>query len=137
MFHPSGKRLVCSGFDRTLRVWDLTGKEPVEVQSAIAHEDTVLRLAFSPDGSRLVTASWDKAIKVWDAARLELLQVLPRQPDWVLSLGFSPDGARLAAGRFDGSTSLYETSKFSVARDLVSPPFREQASLSQQTRIVE
>ena len=78
------------------------------VQSMAAHEEPILRIAYSPDGKRLVSSSSDRSIKVWDAATLEEQQVLAHQPDWVLALAFSPDGRRLAAGRYDGSLSIYD-----------------------------
>ena len=50
-FHPNGKYVTASGFDRTIRVWDISGSgDPVEIHSVIAHEEPILRLAYSPDG---------------------------------------------------------------------------------------
>ena len=73
----------------------------------IAHEETVLRVAYSPDGNWLVSTGWDKLVKVWDAKTMEQKQVIPNQSDWVLCLSFSPDGKKLSFGRYDGSVSIY------------------------------
>jgi WD40 repeat protein len=128
-FHPSGKWLAASGFDKTIHVWDVSGTDPVEVHSVIAHEDPVLRLAYSPDGNWLVTSSWDKSVKLWNTKTMEQARVIPDQHDWVLSLRFSPDGKKLVLGRYDGSLSVYETVHFSLVADLLEPAAAQRAQL--------
>ena len=80
--------------------------------SLIAHQSTILRIAYSPDGKKIVTASADRTIKVFDAETLDELASLDSQSDWVMSLAFSPDGDRFAAGRFDGSLSIYDSASY-------------------------
>ena len=83
----------------------------------IAHEDAILKLAWSPDGKTLVSASADRTIKVFRAAGLTEIKSISGQPDWVYALEFSPDGKTFAAGRYDGSLSFYDTAPASgVAR---------------------
>ena len=77
------------------------------MDSLIAHEDAILKLAWSPDGKLLASSAADKTIKVFRVAGLTEIKTFDHQPDWVLSLGFAPDGRSLAAGRFDGSLQIY------------------------------
>ena len=105
-FDPAGKRVAAGGLDRTIRVWSLDEKGGTLVNSLIAHEDTILQLAWSPDGNYLASSSSDKEVKVFQASDLTVVKTW-RQPDWALSLAFAPDGKTLAVGRFDGSFEVY------------------------------
>ncbi len=106
---PTGQRVAAGGLDKTIRVWKLGDKSAELENSLMAHEDSILRLAWSPDGKTLVSSSADGTIKILNAADLSELSSLPRQPDWVDGLQFSPDGRRFAAGRFDGSLTFYDS----------------------------
>ncbi len=123
--------MAASGFDRTIRVWDLTGKgpEPVEIFSTIAHEAAILRLAYSPDGEWLVSTGWDKLVKVWNAKTMEQATLLPTQSDWVLSICFSPNGKQLILGRYDGSIGIYDTANYQLIGELLGEPYKQQAGL--------
>ena len=110
--HPSGTRVAAGGMDRTIRTWELGEKEGKLLESLIAHQAPIIKVAYSADGSTLVSSSADKTIKVFQAEDLTEIKTLGNQPDWVMSLGFSPDGSNLAAGRFDGSLSIYDTASY-------------------------
>jgi len=103
---PAGNRVAAAGLDRTIRVWSLGEKSGTLLNSLIAHEDSILQLAWSPDGKYLVSTSADKELKVFHADDLQVVKTW-QQPDWVLSLGFAPDGKSFAVGRFDGSYEIY------------------------------
>src|SRR5262249_37631910 len=63
-FLPDGKRIVTSGKDGTVRLWDVeTGKE---IRQFTGHEGPVRCLALSPDGKRLLTGGQDKTLRLWD-----------------------------------------------------------------------
>jgi WD40 repeat protein len=81
------------------------------INTLIAHEDSILQVAWSPDGKTLLSASADRVIKVFDAKDLTEKKALFPQSDWVLALRFSPDGKRFAAGRYDGSLTIYDLSQ--------------------------
>ena len=48
---PSGKMVAAAGLDKSIRIWSLEEKSGRLLQSQIAHEDAILKLAWSPDGS--------------------------------------------------------------------------------------
>jgi len=112
----AGKRVAAGGLDKTIRVWALGEKSGTLLNSLIAHEGAILRLAFSPDGKLLVSTSADRTIKVFKADDLTEIQVLRNQPDWALSLGFAPDGKSFAVGRFDGSLEIFGTPAVTAAQ---------------------
>ena len=120
---PTGRQVAAGGYDRTIRVWELGEDGGELVNVLIAHQSTILRIAYSPDGEKIVTASADRTVKVFDAETLDELASLDSQSDWVMSLAFSPDGGRFAAGRFDGSLSIYD-----------SETYRDQLSVNDTSR---
>ena len=88
--HPNGKQLATVGFDRMLRVFDVSSGE---VARAIkAHSDFVYTVAYSRDGKLLATGSKDKTICVWDSATGKQQRTLNGHNESVLALTFSPDG---------------------------------------------
>ena len=113
--HPTGKMVAAGGLDKTVRVWSLGEKSGTLLNSLIAHEDAILRLAYSPDGKYLVSSSADNTIKVFKADDLAEIKVFSKQPDWVLSLEFAPDGKSFAAGRYDGSLEIIPITSFGPA----------------------
>ena len=67
---PTGKFVAAGGLDKTIRIWSLGPKSGALVNSLIAHEDAILRLAYSPDGKFIVSSAADKTIKVFKAGDL-------------------------------------------------------------------
>jgi len=102
---PTGKFVAAGGLDKSIRIWSLGEKEGKLLHSQIAHEDAILRLAWSSDGSELISSSADRTVKIFSAQDLSELQSLP-EPDWVYGLQFTPNGKTFAIGRFDGSLTI-------------------------------
>jgi eukaryotic-like serine/threonine-protein kinase len=63
---PDGRRIAGGVSDRTVRLWDASTGQLLDVLRG--HADFVLDVAFSPDGARLASASYDKTIRIWDLA---------------------------------------------------------------------
>ncbi len=101
----SGKFLAAGGLDKSIRIWSLGENGGTLLHSQIAHEDAILRLAWSPDGAELLSSSADRTVKVFRATDLSELQSF-REPDWVYGLQFAPNGKSFAIGRFDGSLTI-------------------------------
>jgi WD40 repeat protein len=54
--------LASGSWDRTIRFWDMTGKELTMLKG---HEDEVTTVAFSADGKWLASGSRDGTALVW------------------------------------------------------------------------
>ena len=89
-FSPDGHRLISSGFNGDLKLWDvINAKLTVAVT---AHRGTTVGCArFSPDGRWLAPAGGDQVICVGDAQRLELKRILKGHADQVWALDWMPD----------------------------------------------
>lgn len=104
-YHPRGHHLAIASLVQTVRVWDVSGKDPAPALELIGHLDAVTCLAYSPDGKLLATGGDDHSVRLWDAdTGLQLGHVdLDTQ---VKALVFAPDGATLFTG--NGNTSCYQ-----------------------------
>ncbi|HEY9871833.1 MAG TPA: TIR domain-containing protein [Candidatus Obscuribacterales bacterium] len=105
-FSPDGQRIVTASYDKTAKVWDLSGKQLTELKG---HEDIVYSASFSPDGQRIVTTSDDKTAKVWDLSG-KLLTELKGHEDRFNSASFSPDGQRIVTASEDKTAKVWDLS---------------------------
>jgi WD40 repeat protein len=132
-FTPNGKQLVAAGADRRIRLWALKSREKTELnpllESRYAHEAAITALSVLPSGDRLLSAALDRSLKVWSLPELDLLEVLPVQPDSVTSLQPLPGGGVLLA-RMDGSTEALALGKASSPAAGASVGGRSNAGLS-------
>ena len=102
---PSGRFVAAGGLDKSIRIWELGKTSGTLLHSLIAHEDAILRLAWSPDSKELLSSSADKTVKIFRADDLSELRSIP-EPDWVYGLRFAPNGKDIAIGRFDGVLTI-------------------------------
>jgi WD40 repeat protein/tRNA A-37 threonylcarbamoyl transferase component Bud32 len=104
---PGGRQLATAGWDRTVRILDLSNGH--EVRTLPGHAEPVNAVAFSPDGRRLASAANDQTIRIWDADSGHELEVLHRHTGGVTGIAFSPDGRMLASTGNDGVIRIWET----------------------------
>jgi WD40 repeat protein/tetratricopeptide (TPR) repeat protein len=94
-FSPDGQWLASASHDRTVRLWDVSGRLPP--RAYFGHRDYVRTVAFGAGGQRLVTADRSGLVKVWDVTAPQEARVLPGLPDArPRALAFAPKGGRLA-----------------------------------------
>jgi WD40 repeat protein len=91
-----GKRVLCSGGDRSVRLWDLnTGKE---LQRFVGHSGDVWVATLSVNGKYAVTGALDRTLRVWDVESGRQLRSFEIVIDFPRCAAWSPDGMRLAVG---------------------------------------
>ena len=78
-FSPDGQRLASADSDGTLRLWDATSGQALQVIKG--HDDGVTSVCFSPDGQRLASAGSDGTLRLWDATSGAGVYVLASLPE--------------------------------------------------------
>jgi WD40 repeat protein len=98
-FSPDNKAIVARLEDDTIKVYDPSGSERMELSKGTLEVSS---------NSRFV-AQWDgDAVIVWDTSRGEVLhKSLPPTGSSTRSLCFSPDSKEVAVGFSDGTAKLY------------------------------
>jgi len=113
-FSPDGKTIVSGGEDKTVRLWDTSGK--AIAQPFKGHEGGVWSVAFSPDGKTIVSGGEDKTVRLWDTSGKAIGQPFKGHEGQVLSVAFSPDGKTIVSGSSDGTVRLWDTSGKAIAQ---------------------
>jgi serine/threonine-protein kinase len=105
-FAPDSRRLVSSGSDDTVRLWDSeSGKE---LRRFVGHKGPVQALAFSADGKRVVTGGKDGTVRLWDADTGQELKKFAGHRGAVRGVALSPDGNWLLSGGADRTLRLWD-----------------------------
>lgn len=104
-FSDDGRWIVYAGFDKFVRVRDLTTDDPPIVMRG--HTNRIYEARFSPNGQRVLSNSADGTARLWDARTGTEIAVL-RHSSWVSSAKFSPDGTRIVTTANDGLVSLWD-----------------------------
>jgi hypothetical protein len=104
-FSPDGKLLATCGYDRLVKLWDVSsGKLVHELKD---HSDAVYGVAFNADGTLLASGAADRAVKVWDVATGKRLFTLSEATDWVYAVAWNPTNNQLAAAGMDRSIRVW------------------------------
>jgi cytochrome c len=101
---PDGTTLASASWDRTIRLWSLTGGEQRVLED---HQQNVNGVAFTPDGKALVSAAYDLTLRIWplDGGAPTIITL----PTPLNSVAVSRDG-EIVAGGADGRVFFFSTS---------------------------
>lgn len=105
-FSRDGSHLFSSGYDGTVREWDLARHKLVGIVGVA--KGTLWTLDISRDGSKLAAAGEDTTIHLWTLGGPRTLARLAGHTRNIWAVRFSPDGKRLASGSFDNSARLWD-----------------------------
>jgi WD40 repeat protein len=106
-FSPDSRLLASAGYDKTLRLWDLT--HPENAAEVLTNGETVLNAAFSPNGSLLAATYAQGAVRIWDVKSRTLLGTHKKHRDNVFAVAFHPTGRKIATGgRNDTAVQIWD-----------------------------
>src|SRR5439155_22020320 len=105
-FSPDGKLIATGSFDKTIKRWDLSGKEIRTLGGPPGHQNLVLAVAFSHNGQMLASGSSDNSTKIWDVPSNSPLREFAFAAP-VLTVATSADGTKVAGGGADGSIKVW------------------------------
>ena len=125
-FSPDGTKVVSSGWDGTVRVWDSTTGE---LQRTItAHADTVYSVSFGGGGKWVASAGADGFVKVWETdSGKEVFAYHGGRAFHVVR--FAADGITLAAGSRDGNVRVWGWTKVRRAAIITSALLQSRPSV--------
>jgi WD40 repeat protein len=106
LFLPDGKRIISSGLDDTVRIWDISsGREQWRGEFGLFG---VTALAVSKDGATAAWAGHQRKIVVWDMVRGRRKFEINTSGTVVCHLSFTSDGMTLAAAENDERVHMYD-----------------------------
>lgn len=94
---PDGNTIASASWDRTIRLWPLSGGAPRVLEG---HSQNVNGVAFTADGKTLVSAGYDATVRIWplEGAGSPIIVTLPVALN---AIAIAPDG-EIAAAAADG-----------------------------------
>lgn len=105
-WHPNGKMLLTTGFDKTWRMWDVeTGSELLMQQG---HSRPVYGIAAHGDGSLVATTSLSGHAIIWDIRSGQSIMNMCGHAKPVTGCDFSPNGNLLASCSVDGTVRVWD-----------------------------
>ena len=114
-FSPDSLRAVSGSQDSTLKHWDLTTGELLQIFSG--QMGSVTSVDFSPDGASVVSGSSDKIVRLWNPMTGALVRSFAGHDEEVTSVKFIVGGKVLSASK-DTKLKLWDAASGKLLRTI-------------------
>lgn len=98
-------RVVSGGYDKILKMWDISTGQLAGKFPAVNAE--IVTLSFSPDGKIIIVSTIDGAITIFDAVTRSVARTNTEKRSPAYSIVFSPDGKYFVTSHSDSSIALW------------------------------
>lgn len=105
-FHPSGKFVASSSYDKTWRFFDIEYAKELYLQEG--HSKEVYCLSFQKDGALLATGGLDAIGKIWDLRTGKEIMSLCDHIKDITCVDWSDNSYQLATGSKDGTIKIWD-----------------------------
>jgi U3 small nucleolar RNA-associated protein 13 len=99
---PNDQYVATGGKDKSVNVWNITGKKIFREAALKGHRRGISCLAFSPVDRVLASASNDGSVRLWSLVSLTCLKALQVDRTSVLQLSFFNNGTQIVTGNAEG-----------------------------------
>ncbi|KAG5502772.1 hypothetical protein JKF63_04539 [Porcisia hertigi] len=99
---PNDQYVATGGKDKSVNVWNITGKKIYREASLRGHRRGISSLAFSPADRVLASASNDGSVRLWSLVSLTCLKALQVDRTSVLQVSFFNNGTQIVTGNAEG-----------------------------------
>jgi WD40 repeat protein/tRNA A-37 threonylcarbamoyl transferase component Bud32 len=114
-FDASGKRLMTSSLDGTVKIWDVeTGRK---LTAFTGHTSEVYRAIFL-DEERALSGGKDQALRIWDTVTGKELGAIPIDAPVIRGLAASPDGRTAYSLDDKGSIRIWDVGRGALLRQI-------------------
>ncbi|KAI4311115.1 hypothetical protein MLD38_036039 [Melastoma candidum] len=98
-FHRNAQMLLCTGFDRRVRFFQIDGKRNPKVQSIFLEDCPIRKASFSPDGSQVIVSGRRKFFYTFDLLKAKVDKIgslVGREEKSLEYFEVSPDSSTIA-----------------------------------------
>ncbi|GET89132.1 hypothetical protein, conserved [Leishmania tarentolae] len=99
---PNDQYVATGGKDKSVNVWNITGKKMYREASLKGHRRGISSLAFSPVDRVLASASNDGSVRLWSLVSLTCLKAMQVDRTSVLQVSFFNNGTQIVTGNAEG-----------------------------------
>ncbi len=103
-FSPDGERLVMTGEENELHIWNTLDGQPIV--SLPVHATAITAVAYSPDGRQIAGGTVNGHIRLWNTRTFTSHRDLLGHDAAIATLAFRSDGETLASGAEDGTVRI-------------------------------
>lgn len=121
LFHPNGKMILSSSYDRWLKLWDCaTGNLIHEADVTSKDSLFIYSMCFNKNGDKILICNTDKKLHFYDVASLKEVKTVAADTLNYFYSTFSNDGKYIAAASSSGKFFMLDAQNFKIIKSFQS-----------------